>query len=350
MMKKGLRLSLILACLLWMMASKPTYAQLPQTIEFGPHVGITTYQGDVNPWLFFNEFGYSLGGLVRFTYDTRWAFRADYSYGYVRASDVNAGWRPERGYAFQTKFHDVALIAEFNFMDYYTGRRESSVSPYLFAGLSWFKYNAGVNPLDSLQRVQFTGLTPDLDLAYSRWSYQRQFHNAATKEGWNMSIPFGIGCKFSLTQHLAASLEWRMHYTFTDEFDGILCTTDERGHTTSLYPADNNHQYFTRTWYKVNKLDDEGHPILDDQNQPIIYDHIEYAVLGTQSPAPLTDDQLVIVNEVESFYYDMTDPTGHYKEGQQRGDASNNDWFGFLNFTITWKIPIPGNSACKILN
>lgn len=342
-MKKGLRLSLILTCLLFAMASKTSFAQLPQTIEFGPHVGITTYQGDVNPWLFFNEFGYSLGGLVRYTYDTRWAFRADYSYGYVRASDVNAGWRPERGHAFQTKLHDVALIAEFNFMDYYTGRRESSVSPYLFAGLSAFHYTAGAYPLDSVQQVQFTGITPDLDLAKSRWYYRQAFHDAGLK-GWSMSIPFGFGCKFSLSQHLAASVEWRMHYTFTDNLDGI--GRDESGK--SLYPSEDGHQYFTRTWYKVVKLDDQGNPIVDDPNQP--YDHFEYLMQNSQTPAPLTDDHLEVVEEVESFYYDMTDPTGRYKEGQQRGDASTNDWFGFLNFTITWKIPIPGNSACKILN
>lgn len=346
MMKKGLRLSLILACLLWMMASKPTYAQLPQTIEFGPHVGITTYQGDVNPWLFFNEFGYSLGGLVRYTYDTRWAFRADYSYGYVRASDVNAGWRPERGLAFQTKLHDVALIAEFNFMDYYTGRRESSVSPYLFAGLSAFHYTAGAYPLDSVQQVQFTGITPDLDLAKSRWYYRQAFHDAGLK-GWSMSIPFGFGCKFSLSQHLAASVEWRMHYTFTDNLDGI--GRDESGK--SLYPSEDGHQYFTTTLYRVKIKDKLGNFIVDENNDPVVFSHFVYEVLPSSPNEPNLDPNWVVVGEPEVIYsYDMTDPTGHYKQGQQRGDASTNDWFGFLNFTITWKIPIPGNSACKILD
>ena len=348
-MKKGLRLSLILTCLLFFVASKPSFAQLPQTIEFGPHVGITTYQGDVNPWLFFNEFGYSVGGLVRYTYDTRWAFRADYSYGYVRASDVNAGWRPERGYAFRTKLHDVALIAEFNFMDYYTGRRESSISPYLFAGLSVFKYKAGAYPLDSLQQVQFTGITPDVNLLKSRWYYRQAFHDAATQEGWNMSIPFGFGCKFSLTEHLAASVEWRMHYTFTDDLDGIV----RDGSGRSLYPADDEHQYFVRTGYKVKKKDGHGNWIVDENGQAVIYDHFEYAVMdGAPSPVPFSfsDENLVLVSVQDTYSYDLTDPTGTFKEGQQRGDASTNDWFGFLNFTITWKIPIPGNSACKILD
>lgn len=348
-MKKGLRLSLILTCLLFFVASKPSFAQLPQTIEFGPHVGITTYQGDVNPWLFFNEFGYSVGGLVRYTYDTRWAFRADYSFGYVQGSDAKAGWRPERGHAFRTKLHDVALIAEFNFMDYYTGRRESSISPYLFAGLSAFKYKAGAYPLDSLQQVQFTGITPDVNLLKSRWYYRQAFHDAATQEGWSMSIPFGFGCKFSLTEHLAASVEWRMHYTFTDDLDGIV----RDGSGRSLYPTDDAHQYFVRTGYKVKKKDSNGEFIVDESGQAVIYDHFEYAVMdGAPSPVPFSvnDESLVPVSVFDTFSYDLTDPTGTFTEGQQRGDGSTNDWFGFLNFTITWKIPIPGNSACKILD
>ena len=36
-----------------------------------------------------------------------------------------------------------------------------------------------------------------------------------------MSIPFGFGCKFSLSPHLGATFEWRMHWTMTDYLDDI---------------------------------------------------------------------------------------------------------------------------------
>ena len=332
-MKKGLRFSLILTCLLFLMASKTAFTQLPQTIEFGPHVGLTTYQGDVNPWKFFHEFDYSLGGTVRFNYDTRWAFRADYSYGYVHASDEKAGWRPERGHAFRTRIHDMALIAEFNFMDYYTGRRESTISPYLFAGISGFSYKTGVYLQDSLQRVQFTGITPEVNLDSTRWYYRKQFNNATMASGMSLSIPFGFGCKFSLTQHLAASIEWRMHYTLTDNLDGIIREKNSQGYNEALYPSDHSHQFFIRIWSQVQKKDKQG--------KIHTYDHFEYDVI--------IEDPDAIASQGYGFYYDLTDPTGNFHEGQQRGDASTNDWFGFLNLTVTWKIPIPGNSACKIL-
>ena len=289
-MKKGLRFSLILTCLLLMMASKASFAQLPQTIEFGPHAGISTYQGDLNPWKFFNEFGYNVGGLVRFNYDTRWSFRADYTHATVKATDSIAGWRPERKLNFRTTVNDLSFIAEFNFLDYYTGRRESAISPYLFAGISVFSYD--VHTHTGLEAVDTLLLFPEFDEGRlpvdDRFTAESLFK---MKDGgllyfqrhlFSASIPFGFGCKFSLTQHLAATTEWRMHYTFTDFLDGVH----------GVYP-DGNH-----------------------------------TVVGG---------------------YDMTDPSGNYHAGEQRGDSSTNDWFGVLTFSVTWKIPIPGSSACKIL-
>ena len=72
-MTKRLRLSLILICLLLTgLASDPLYAQFPQTIELGPHAGITTYQGDINPWKLFNQFDPGLRAIFKFV--PKWSF------------------------------------------------------------------------------------------------------------------------------------------------------------------------------------------------------------------------------------------------------------------------------------
>lgn len=330
-MKKRLRFSLTFTCLLLLcLAGKSLFAQFPQTLEIGPHGGITTYQGDINPLKMFNQFGYDYGGLVRYNYDSRWAFRLDYSRAMVQASDSVANWRPERGLSFRTKLHDVALIAEFNFFDYYTGRIGSSVSPYIFVGGSWLSYQTGLLVQDSLQRLQFTGIPEAHRNDSTHRENMKRYQSVAGSaqgSGTSFSIPFGIGCKLSLTQHLAASIEWRMHYTFTDDLDGIVRTKDNDGNLNALYPSDKNHSFFARKQVGVDKY---GTPIY------------EYS---TPSSDPST-----IAAEGYDFYYDMSDPTGNYHEGQQRGDASTNDWFGMLNLSITWKIPIPGNSACKIIN
>lgn len=314
-MTKRLRLSLILICLLLTgLASDPLYAQFPQTIELGPHAGITTYQGDINPWKLFNQFDLCYGGLVRYNYDSRWSFRLDYTYATVKASDEKAGWRPERELNFQSKIHDVALIGEFNFMDFYTGKEDAFISPYLFAGFSWFKYKTAPYIEDANRLYEIAGVSPDdkenMKLFHEVW-------DSALASGSSFSIPFGIGCKLALSKHLAASLEWSMHYTFTDMLDGV----------TGVYPPNTTHRFFIS---ELVSSGENGHPKL------------QFKVVDQVDPE-------AVQQGLYNTYYDLSDPTGKYRENQQRGDATTNDMFGMLSFTLTWKIPLPGNSACNVI-
>lgn len=330
-MKKRLRFSLTFTCLLLLcLAGGTLFAQFPQTLEIGPHGGITTYQGDINPLKLFSQPGYEFGGLVRYNIDSRWTFRLDYSHAVVRASDSYANWRPERDAAFRAKINAGSLIAEFNFDDYYTGKMGSSFSPYIFAGISVFNYKSGFYLQDLLQREQFSGIAADKLRESTNRENMHLFDSVAAialmpdmTPVWAFSIPFGVGCKLSLTQNLGVSLEWRMHYTFTDDLDGIL--RDDLGN--ALYPADDQHRIFAR---QKTGEDQYGNPIY------------KYEVFD--------DDPATVAGQGYEFIYDLTDPTGNYHEGQQRGDASTNDWFGMVTFSITWKIPIPGNTACKIVN
>jgi hypothetical protein len=101
-----------------------------------------------------------------------------------------------------------------------------------------------------------------------------------------VSIPFGMGVKFSLSRHMAATVEWRMQKTFTDYLDDVA----------TVYP--------------------EG----------------EHAVYTFE----------------DGSTYDLTDPTGNYKPGQQRGNSSFNDWFGMARMSLTWKFNLPDGRGCNL--
>lgn len=248
-------------------AGHRAYAQNPQTIEVGPHVGISSYVGELNVWRHlpqwkwseFNQFGYDWGVLARYNYNSRWSFRLDYTHGKIRACDSITAWRPEADLNFQATVNDIAVVAEFNFLDYYTGHLQNTFSPYIFGGFSMLFYNTR----------PYTG-----NAAIDTTLLQHQ--------NYSFSIPFGVGVKMSLSKHLAATVEWRMHYTFTDYLDDV----------SGVYP------------------DDHDHLVVSD--------------------------------------YDLTDPTGNFHAGQQRGNSQNNDWFGFLNLSLTWKFVIPNNTACTM--
>ena len=294
-MKKRLRFFMVTMCLVLLnLADSVLLAQSPQTIEVGPHFGVTTYAGDLNvwrnlgqwEWKGLKQFHYDLGAVVRYNYDTRWSFRLDYSHLQVRAGDSLTAWRPQSDLNFRSTVDDLSLMVEFNFLDYYTGKHDKSFSPYIFAGISGMMYF--VQPftgVDSLDVMYLNGLAEDSYGAdVFSVSEERVGHNFA------LSIPFGVGCKISISEHLATTVEWRMHYTLTDYLDGV---------------------------------------------------HGNYAQEHAKAKG-----------------YDFTDPSGNFTAAAgeaptsyqyfQRGNARTNDWFGMLNLSLTWKFVLPEKTACKM--
>ena len=238
------------------------------------------YMGDLNPTLPFAQAQLQYGGLVRFNYDNRWTFRFDYSRVTVTADDTKLSWRPERGLNFTSKINDFSLVAEFNFLEYYTGNPKKNVSPYIFGGISVFQYTVFANVGD-----QFVNLsdyaTEGPEPADAKW-YDKMFGKTSPV---GISIPFGMGVKFSLSRHMAATVEWRMQKTFTDYLDDVA----------TVYP--------------------EQHATYTDQNGEV---------------------------------YDLTDPTGNYLAGQQRGNSAFNDWFGMARVSLTWKFNLPDGRGCNL--
>ena len=278
-MYRKLRYLLILSCLAIFAQANAQFDD-PKTLEVGPHVGMGYYMGDLNPTLPFAQAQLQYGGLVRFNYDNRWTFRFDYSRVTVTADDTKLNWRPERGLNFTSKINDFSLVAEFNFLEYYTGNPKKNVSPYIFGGISVFQYTVFANVGDQLVNLSDYA-TEGPELADAKW-YDKMFGKTSPI---GVSIPFGMGVKFSLSRHMAATVEWRMQKTFTDYLDDVA----------TVYP--------------------EQHATYTDQNGEV---------------------------------YDLTDPTGNYLAGQQRGNSAFNDWFGMARVSLTWKFNLPDGRGCNL--
>jgi len=278
-MYRKLRYLLILSCLAIFATANAQFDD-PKTLEIGPHVGVSYYMGDLNPTLPFLQAQLQYGGVVRFNYDNRWTFRFDYSRAKVTASDEVAKWRPERGLNFTSNINDFSIVAEFNFLEYYTGNPKKNVSPYIFGGISVFQYTTYATVGDTLINLgDYATEAPEPEDA--KW-YERMVGKTSPI---GISIPFGMGVKFSLSRHMAATVEWRMQKTFTDYLDDVA----------TVYPKD--HAVYT---------------------------------------AP------------DGTTYDLTDPTGNYIEGQQRGNSAFNDWLGMARVSLTWKFNLPDGRGCNL--
>ena len=271
----------------------------PKTLEIGPHAGVSYYMGDLNPTLPFAMSQLEYGGLVRFNYNSRWTFRADYSYLTVKADDKIIKWRPERGLNFTSKIHDLSFVAEFNFWEYYTGNPKRNVSPYIFGGISVFYYTAFATVGDTL--IDLGDHKTEPVPTDSKW-YDKAFGKTSPI---GVTIPFGMGVKFALSKHIAATVEWRMQKTFTDYLDDVA----------TVYPA-------------------------DDQHATVIVDDMYYDLTDpTATPSGIP---------VNSQGHPTDNPNGRYTENQQRGNSAFNDWFGMARVSLTWKINLPDGRGCNL--
>lgn len=249
---------------------------------------------EANPVKPFAMSDWQYGGVIRYNQDSRWSFRFEYTHATVKASDEKIKWRPERGLNFMANINDFSLMAEFNFVEYFTGNPKRNVSPYIFAGVSLFQYTPYTSVGDSLLNLlyHYTEDTKALSDSASFFDKLIGREKAPFKFGKDkdillatgISIPFGMGVKFSLSRHMAATVEWRMHKTFTDYLDDVA----------TVYP---------------------------EQHAKV---------------------------EIEDTEYDLTDPSGKYTLGQQRGNSAFNDWFGMINFSLTWKFNLPDGRGCNL--
>lgn len=181
-----------------------------QTMEIGIYGGDCYYLGDLNPGKHFINTQISYGILARYNIDTRWAVKISAYRGNVKGNSKSSSLLPNRNLSFESPVTDFSAVAEFNFLNYFTGSRKNFVSPYIYAGISAFLYDPVANgySLRSLgtegQNIGYEGRKP-----YSNVS---------------ISIPFGLGVKISVARNLGMTFFWEMHKTFTDYLDDISQT------------------------------------------------------------------------------------------------------------------------------
>jgi hypothetical protein len=263
-------------------ASKPAFLTIlflslfhpviSQDLEVGVAVGGSYYLGDLNPGKHFVNTQLSYGMVARYNLDSRWSVKLSGMYGTLKGEASSSTFLPDRGLYFTSNVTDISGVIEFNFFPYFTGSFKSRMTPYVFGGLSVFFYDPQANGV-SLRSLGTEGQTI---------GYLGRSPYGST----SVSIPFGVGCKFSLTSKLGVQVYWEMHKTFTDYIDDV-----------------------SSTYYLVGR-DIQG------------------------------GDMAGI----------MSDPTLDHTPGMQRGNSENNDWFAFFGASITYKFNLVSTKKCRDLN
>uniref|UniRef100_UPI0040288D28 type IX secretion system protein PorG n=1 Tax=Prevotella sp. TaxID=59823 RepID=UPI0040288D28 len=186
-MKKGLVTLLMLCATLTASAQQDD----EYLMEIGGGVGMVSYQGDFNGKI---TSGMQPAGAIvwRRLLNPYMGFRVTGMMGKLKgdATRVETYYPDEttRAYSFDRSLTDVSVTYEYNFWPYGTGRDyrgAKRLTPFVFGGI---------------------GAT---------------YVSGGEKKVFTANVPIGLGIKYKLKERLNVGLEWSMHFSLSDELDGM---------------------------------------------------------------------------------------------------------------------------------
>lgn len=186
-MRKGLVTLLMLCATLTASAQQDD----EYLMEIGGGVGMVSYQGDFNGKI---TSGMQPAGAIvwRRLLNPYMGFRVMGMMGKLKgdATRLETYYPDEttRAYSFDRSLTDVSVTYEYNFWPYGTGRDyrgAKRLTPFVFGGI---------------------GAT---------------YVSGGEKKVFTANVPIGLGIKYKLKERLNVGLEWSMHFSLSDELDGM---------------------------------------------------------------------------------------------------------------------------------
>lgn len=196
-------------------------AAIGQHFEAGILLGGANYLGDLsnNSGSFYlKETKPAVGALVKYNFNDFFALRLGLNYAWVAGRDANVrndDYVRQRNLSFRSNVLEFGLIGEVNIPGYQPYALSRPFSPYLFAGIAFFKFNP---------KTRYQGNWEELQPLGTEGQGMAQFPDKDPYKLASFSIPFGVGIKYALTDQLNLGLELGARPTFTDYLDDVSTT------------------------------------------------------------------------------------------------------------------------------
>ena len=185
-----------------------------QRIDVDVFAGMSNYQGDLQPLIFTIQNSHiALGAIAKFGLNENWYIRGGYSYGNIEGSDKNNKSELQyRNLSFQTKIHEISLGLEYRLLS----REQSNITPYFFAGVGAFKFNPYAKDRN--------GNTVYLQPLGTEGQGLSEYPDKKPYKLTQISIPYGIGVKYYISDLVNLGAEFRHTYAFSDYLDDVSGT------------------------------------------------------------------------------------------------------------------------------
>lgn len=184
--------------------------------DTGVFLGASHYYGDLQQdVLHTNQTHPYMSAYLRFSPNEYLSFRGSFSYGRISGADSNhtSPGRRNRNLSFKNDIYEVSLIGEWNLFGFdFVSMHNDNFTPYVFAGLGFFKHNPKAKYDD-----EWVELKPLSTEGQGLPDYpERQPYSL-----YQVSIPHGVGLKYQFSTSIALSMEVSPRKTFTDYLDDV---------------------------------------------------------------------------------------------------------------------------------
>ena len=253
--------------------------------EVGVFGGVSSYSGDlVQSGIDIKELHPATGAIVRYNVNQWFSVKVNGFYGTISGDDANSSslQQKTRNLSFKSSLLDVGVQTEINLLGYSSPHPRYNSSPYLLFGVSVFRFNPKAE-----YRGEWFNLQPLGTEGQGTTKYNDREKYALTQ----LCIPMGFGWKYAINRYWNIGYELGVRVTFTDYLDDVSKT------------------------YVEPEILSATHGLVEINGENIA----------------IAD---VLANRTEEFLGTRLD----FSSAEDRGDPTNNDFYIFTGFTISYSI------------
>jgi hypothetical protein len=200
------RFYILVCCICFVQLLNGQHLQLVENRgEVGLFAGQASYIGDIAPDIL--TYKNSFGAYYKKQFNDYGGVRFNYEQVQLGNNDLlsNNIYNRRRGFSFSRQFHDISLLAEFNFTRYLPGNKRYRFTPYMGFGVGYM-LESGVGKKNvTITSTALPGAIPIFPIVKSTKGY--------------MHVPIQLGFKFNLTQRWNLFGEAMYRFVSSDELD-----------------------------------------------------------------------------------------------------------------------------------
>ncbi len=192
-----------------------------QKWELGGLLGASNYHGDLAKNFVMKETHPAGGLFLRYNLGKFWSFKSSMLIGTISGDDKNFADNKYRNLSFKSRITELSAMMEYNYKPFGAQVRTENFTPYLALGVALFHFNP---------KAKYNGDWFNLNNMHTEGQ-----SSAARYKLNQISIPFGMGLKWSISNNITAGFEFTYRKTFTDYLDDVSKTYPDLAENTKKY-------------------------------------------------------------------------------------------------------------------